>query len=182
MFCNQCGQAVNDADRFCRKCGGRIGVSLSGQSESAAADPKETVLQAIEHTLVTKPGLVARRGQKTDLEISSVLADANWHVGKKKVEYSACLLADSSSRTIVYWEMIKEVGSGIGALFSFKTETYRSDGKTISGTARETGYGFGDKVIDYEWDYSQVRHMVEAIARANGWQFKTVLLKGKAMY
>ena len=78
--------------------------------------------------------------------------------------------------------MIKESGRGLMALFSFKTETYRTDGTTRSGTVREKAYGPGGKVIDYEWDYSQVRQIVEAAVRAQGWRFETVLLKGKACY
>jgi len=173
---------MKDADRFCNQCGAKAGTGFAAGNGAPETAEKEAVLQDIERALAPNPQLALVRGQKTDLEISSVLADANWKVGKKKVEYSACLLADAGSRTIVYWEMIKEVGSGMGALFSFKTETYRSDGKTISGKVKETGYGFGDKVIDYEWDYSQTRQLVEGIARARGWQFKTVLMKGKAMY
>ena len=38
------------------------------------------------------------------------------------------------------------------------------------------------KVIDYDWDYGQVRNLVENAVRSRGWQFKTALLKGKASY
>ena len=172
MFCNQCGQPLGIGENFCGRCGTQV----------AGTTGKEEVLQAIAAALSPHTQLVLTWGQKSDLEISNVLADASWKVGKKKVEYSACLLADANMRTVTFWEMTKEVSRGLGALFSFKTETYRSDGKVISGTVRETGYGFGDKVIDYELDYAQVRNIVENAVRSRDWQFKTVLMKGKATY
>jgi len=143
---------------------------------------KESLLDALAGHLASNPGLSVERGRKTDLEIASVLADANWQVGKKKVQYSACLLADEQTRTVKFWEMIKESGGGLGAFFSFKTESYRTDGKTISGNVKETAYGPTGKVIDYNWDYSRLRGEIESLVKAKGWKFKTVLLKGSAMY
>lgn len=40
----------------------------------------------------------------------------------------------------------------------------------------------GGKLIDYNWDYAQVRQIVEAAVQAQGWHFETVLFKGKARY
>ena len=172
MFCNQCGQSIASSDSFCGGCGASV----------AAVDDKQNVLQAIATALSPYPQLTLIWGQKADLEISNELANANLGAGKKKVEYSARLLADQGTRTIIFWEIIKESSHGIAALFSFKTETYRTDGMTRSGTVNETGYGFGGKVIDYNWDYAQTRQVIEGAARHQGWQFKTVLMKGKASY
>lgn len=172
MFCTQCGQTLASSSDFCTQCGARL----------AAGDEKQKVLQGIATALAPFPQLELTWGRKADLEISNELALANWGSGKKKVEYSASLLADPASRTIVFWDIIKEKSQGIAALFSFKTETYRSDGKTRSGSVSEVGYGPGGKVIDYNWDYAQVRQIVESVARYHGWQFKTVLMKGKASY
>ena len=172
MFFNQCGHAVGSADTFCSGCGTRV----------AALEGKEIVLQSIATALSPYPQLSLIWGQKADLEISNELANANWTVGKKKVEYSACLLADLGTRTIIFWEIIKEKGMGMAALFSFKTETYRTDGSNRSGSVKEVGYGFDGKVIDYNWDYALVRQTIEAEAQSQGWQFKTVLMKGKASY
>jgi hypothetical protein len=173
MFCNQCGHPVASSDSFCGNCGTRVATTV---------DDRGNVLQVIVTALSQYPQLSLIQGQKADLEISNELANANWTVGKKKVEYSACLIADPGTRTIIFWEIIKESGRGMAALFSFTTETYRTDGTTRSGTVKETGYGFGGKVIDYNWDYAQVRQTVEAAAQSQDWQFKTVLMKGKASY
>ena len=172
MFCQQCGHPLGAGDVFCGHCG----------SKAAGHNEREEVLQAMAAALSPYPQLVLTWGQETDLEIANVLADANWAVGKKKVEYSARLLADTAAKTVLFWEMIKEEGLGLGALFSFKMETYRSDGKTRSGTASETAYGLSGKVIDYNWDYAQVRGLIENAVRSRGWQVKMVLLKGKASY
>ena len=158
-------------DSFCGRCGAR-----------SAGDSRGALLQSIAAALSPLPQLELVWGRKADLEISNELANANWGTGKKKVEYSACLKLDPASQTVYFWEMIKESGRGLMALFSFKTETYRTDGTTRSGTVREKAYGPGGKVIDYEWDYSQVRHIIEVAVRAQGWRFETVLLKGKASY
>lgn len=58
----------------------------------------------------------------------------------------------------------------------------KSDGRTISCRVSETWYGPGGKIIDYRWDYARTREMVERVVKACGWKFKTVLMKGKAMY
>jgi hypothetical protein len=128
------------------------------------------------------PQLSLTWGGKTDLSITNELANANWGVGKKKVEYSSVLRLDAASQTVFFWEMIKESGRGLAALFSFKTETYRTDGMTRSGNVQETAYGPGGKLIDYNWDYGQVRQIIEAAVHSQGWRFETVLLKNKAMY
>lgn len=172
MFCSQCGQPMTATDGFCSRCGTR----------SAQTDNRTHVLQAIATALSPLSQLSLIWGQKTDLSITNELANANWGVGKKKVEYSAVLRLDAATQKVYFWEMIKESGRGLAALFSFKTETYRTNGTTRSGTVNETAYGPGGKLIDYNWDYNQVRQIIEAAVRSQGWQFETVLLKNKAMY
>ena len=163
---------MTPTDGFCGRCGAR----------SVSADNRTPVMQSIGAALSPLPQLSLTWGGKTDLSITNELANANWGVGKKKVEYSAVLRLDAASQTVFFWEMIKESGRGLAALFSFKTETYRTDGMTRSGNVQETAYGPGGKLIDYTWDYGQVRQIIEAAVRSQGWRFETVLLKNKAMY
>lgn len=140
------------------------------------------MVQAIAAALALYPQLVLSQGRTADLTIANVLADGDWGVGRKKVEYSACLLANEQTQTVTFWEMIKETGCGMSALFSFKKTSYKSDGRTLSGSVQETGRGIGGKVIDYNWDYGQVRGLVEQAVRSRGWRFETTLRKGKASY
>ena len=107
MFCTQCGQQSPTTANYCNKCGAPLArqtIALGVQTGLSRDD----VLTAIVQTLQTNPNLSLLRNQKTDIEISNTLADANWQVGRKKVAYSACILADTETRTIVFWEMIKE--------------------------------------------------------------------------
>jgi hypothetical protein len=126
-------------DGFCGHCGVR----------AVADGGKSPVLQAVASALSPMSQLSLIWGQNADLEISNELVNANWGTGKKKIEYSACLKLDEATQTVYFWEMIKESGRGLMALFRFKTETYRTDGATRSGSVKETAYGPGGKVIDY---------------------------------
>ena len=76
--------------------------------------------------------------------------------------------------------MLKEVGLGLGSFGGFKVETYKSDGRTLSGTVREFEFGPAGKTVDYRWDYAQTRNLVERAVRLHGWQFTTTLRKGQA--
>lgn len=182
IFCSQCGKPATAQDRFCEQCGSAIqepaASAVVTQAPSVGAD-REAILRAVEEGLGQNAALSVSRSQETDLEIKSVMADANWGVGKKRVEYSACLLAKEEERLVLYWEMIKESGSGMEATGGFKMEGFKV-GKAISGTRKEIIIGpDGKKIVDYTWDYGKTRHAVEEIVKAQGWKFKTVLMKNK---
>jgi uncharacterized membrane protein len=188
-FCSQCGSEIGLENRFCGQCGTKLDVEedrparpeTAAGAVNIAASPKESILSAVEQELSKYPELSVSRSDKTDMEIKSVLADANWGVGKKKVEYTACLLVKETEHTAVFWEMIKETGSGMDIGGGFKTRSFKS-GKSIFGKVKEVQYGPGGKVIDYTWDYGKTRLIVEQVINNNGWKFKTVLMKSKAMY
>jgi hypothetical protein len=154
-------------------------ASLQGNGPAGAAG-SEAVLAAITAELARNPRLTVQRGREADIEISALLTDSKWLIGKKKVTFEACLSADAVTKTVNYWEMVKESGAGLPPLFRFKVTTYKTDSKTISGKVEEQGFGPGGNVLDYEWDYGQVRRAVEQVAATCGWQFATTLLKGKA--
>jgi hypothetical protein len=147
---------------------------------STDAVSRDALLASIEEALSKNPQLGVSRGTDTDLELKSVLADASWGVGKKKVEFSACLTLRERDNTVVYWEMIKETGSGMGVFGGFKTESYSTFGKTRSGSVKEVGVGPAGKVIDYAFSYDKTRTFVEDMAKQNGWKFATVLRRGSA--
>lgn len=183
MFCPNCGAEARPSDRFCGRCGTALSPALAPSSPPIDANPqgcKEALLKAIEQTLGQNPRLMVYRSDRTDLEIKNVLVDYDVKVGKKKVEYSACLLAREEERKVVFWEMLKEQSSGIRGLFAgIKVETYKSDGRTISGKVREVGWNPAGKAVDYEWDYAQTRHLVESVVKSHGWKFTTILRKGQ---
>lgn len=183
MYCSECGARAMPGDSYCGECGSPLNpADREVTKPQDPADARDRLLQAIERELAQYPQLAVSRGCGTDLEIKSVLADAHWGLGKKKVEYSACLLLKPADHTAVFWEMTKEVGSGMDIFGGFKVEAYKTGGKTISGSVKEKGYGPAGKVIDYQWDYSRTREMVESVVKNSGWRFTTTLRKGKAMY
>ena len=185
-FCSQCGNRAIPGDSFCGQCGAKLNIEektapTKPAAYAATAADKEPILKAIEQELSKYPQLSFMRSKRTDLEISSVLADANWVVGKKKIEYSACLLVKEMEHIVVFWEMIKESGSGMDSVAGFKTESFKS-GKTLFGKVKGVKYGPDSKIIDYTWDYGKTRSIVEQVVKNNGWKFKPVIMKGKAIY
>ena len=184
MFCTKCGSEISQGDRFCGSCGASLAPILNRSDRSidqASHGSKDALLKAIEQALSQNPQLMVRPGERSDLEIKNVLADYNIKVGRKKVEYSACLLAKEDERKVVFWEMLKEQSSGFRGLFAgFKVETYKSDGRTISGKVREVDWNPSGRAIDYEWDYAQTRQLVEKVVKSYGWKFTTTLRRGQA--
>lgn len=164
MFCWKCSGANAEDAKFCGACGTNIAV-----------------LGLLLATLRQNPRLTLRQGPEADIEIQAVLADAGWLIGKKKVTYEAYISLREATQTVVFWEWVKEVGAGMAPLFHFKVETYKSDGKTISGNVKEKGFGPGGTGINYEWDYAQVRCAAEEAARNAGWRFETTLVRAHAL-
>lgn len=178
MFCTECGKAVKESDRFCNGCGVNLIGGAAGKDSGKTGASGQDVMVAIAGALTPDSRLSIKK-EENKIEISSTLANGNWLVGKKKVEYSAKIIADREQQMITFWEMIKESGSGMGALLSFKTETWSSNGKTISGNVKEQGYGLNGKAIDYNWNYGEIRKIVQGVAEAQGWRFHVVLIPPK---
>ena len=181
MYCTQCGQPVAEASKFCCQCGTKVALASTPEDKTLASS-KEDILTAVAGALMQNDHLTLTYRQKTDIGIYSTLADVNWTVGKKKIEYFASILAEENSQTIVLWEMIKETSCGFDPVFSFTTEKFYSDGKTTSGKITECGTGLDEKVIDYQWDYSQISLQIQHITLAKGWRFKKVINQGNASY
>lgn len=137
-------------------------------------------MREIEASIARNPKVVVTRGAKSDLEIAGLLANAGWALGRKKVEYSACVLMKEAERTVVFWEMVKEAGWGMPTFAGFKIETYKTAGNTRAGMEHDEEFGPTGKSIDYDWDYALIRRAVESVAKARGWKFNVVLLPGKA--
>lgn len=190
MFCAQCGGQIVGGARFCGRCGAPAlagGAPAPSQQRpgpqrpqaSQSTNGKGEILRAVEAALSAFPEVSVTRSGQSDLEVRCVLADAKWVIGKKKVDYLGSLRVIEWERTVMYFERVKESGMGLPPMFSFKAETYRTDGKTISGNVREAGWGPGGKVLDYKWDYGQIREAIRQAVEAWGWKFSATLLKGR---
>ncbi len=114
----------------------------------------------------------------------AVVAERKAFLSKRKLEYKCRVRVDESARTVRFWEMLVEKGSGLSSGsggpddmspgFGFKKETYSTRGKEREGTIEEASRLFG-KDYTYAWDYGVVRRQLKAAAEEQGYRFETVL-------
>jgi hypothetical protein len=100
-----------------------------------------------------------------------------------KLMYHSRLKVDVNKNEIIFFEILKESGAGVGAGgadefgtgFGFKVEKTKigSDGRR-EGVIKQQSDLFGKK-YEYEFDYEKVRQDAESIARRSGFDFKYVL-------
>ncbi len=171
MRCRQCGCVLIEGSRACSQCGE---AGLFGQLCA-----KDAILSAVEDMLQRHDTLRSVKGQKSDLEIESLLGDADWGFGHKKLEYTAYLLLQEEEKVVVFWEMVKETGSEIGFIGGFASGKLGLEGRE---GLNELLYDSDEKVRSYQREYSRIRSEIKNIAEMSGWEFKTALFKRKAMY
>lgn len=111
----------------------------------------------------------------------AVLAERKAFLSKKKLTYKCKLRVDDATRTVRFWEMLMESGSGIssggddfGPGGGFSAGTFKTGGKERSGSIETASSLFG-KDYSYQWDYAAVRNALRGVAEAQGYGFETVL-------
>jgi len=112
----------------------------------------------------------------------AVLAERKAFLSRKKLAYKCKARVDETARTVRFWEMLVEKGSGLssGGIddmspgFGFKKGTYKTGGKELSGGIEEASRLFG-KDYTYQWDYAALRGALRSTAEAEGYAFETVL-------
>lgn len=100
-----------------------------------------------------------------------------------RLVYHSRLKLDTGNKEIIFFEVLKESGAGVGAGgaddfgtgFGFKVEKTRigADGRR-EGSIKEQSDLFGKK-YEYDFKYEKVRQDVESIAEKYGFNFKYVL-------
>jgi hypothetical protein len=114
------------------------------------------------------------------LAMEMVVAERKAFLSKRKLIYKCKLRVNEVARSVTFWETLLEKGSGVSSGddtapgFGFKKETYRTQGKELSGSLEEASSFFG-KEFDFNWDYSVVRRMVHGLAEAAGYSMSVVL-------
>jgi hypothetical protein len=115
------------------------------------------------------------------LKGEAVLAERKAFLSKKKLTYSCRARVDDAARTVRFWEMLMEKGSGMSSGMDdvapgigFSAGTYKTGGKERSGSIEEASNLFG-KDFDYQWDYGAVRTALQQVAAAAGYGWETVL-------
>jgi len=140
---------------------------------------KQDILTQIESELAAI-GVQAKSDAKTDLVIDAELLDVKFSTGKKKIHYESAILADEKDQTVRMFEKTTEISAGFS--FGASGETTSQSGKTLFRKVKSVQYGPEGKVYEYEFDIGAIAKTVKGIAQKNGWKFKTVILKKKAMY
>jgi hypothetical protein len=115
------------------------------------------------------------------LKGEALLAERKAFLSKKKLTYSCRARVDDAARTVRFWEMLVEKGSGmssgiddVGPGVGFSAGTYKTGGKERSGNIEEASRLFG-KDFSYQWDYATVRASLQQVAAAAGYGWETVL-------
>ncbi|MEW5785324.1 MAG: hypothetical protein AB1767_09670 [Bacillota bacterium] len=119
-------------------------------------------------------------GSGTDISVNSELLDAKWGSGQKKIEYQAAAYFDETAKTIFFWELTKETGSGFS--FGVNRESSFQSGATLSRKVKSIGYGPDGKAYEYEFNLGAVSKTFKDAAKASSWKFKIVLKRDKALY
>jgi hypothetical protein len=140
---------------------------------------KEQILSQITSELAAI-GLQARPDEKTDLVIETELLDAKFSTGKKKMSYECAIFADETERTVKMFEKTTEINVGVS--FGMSGGMSTQSGKTLFRKVKSVQYGPEGKVYEYSFDLGAIPKTVKQIAKQNGWKFKTVIFKKKAMY
>jgi hypothetical protein len=139
---------------------------------------KQDLLTEIENQLTTM-GIAVVKGGKTDLAVDAELLDAGFSTGKKKIRYEAMILADEADKTVKMYEKTSEISSGIS--FGMSGESTFQSGGTLFRKVKSVQYGPEGKVFEYNFDIGAISKAVKAAAQAQGWSFKTVIMKKNAM-
>ncbi len=115
------------------------------------------------------------------LEGEAVLAERKAFLSKKKLTYTCKARADEGTRTVRFWEMPVEKGSGMSSGtddmapgVGFKAGTYKNGGTERRGSIEEVSSLVG-KDCSYPWDHAAVRTALQQVAAAAGYGWRTVL-------
>ncbi len=125
-------------------------------------------------------GITCKIGGATDISVDQELLDAKHPTGKVKIHYENAMLINEKDQTIYFWELTKEIKSGFS--FGFSSDSFSQSGSTLSRKVKAVQYTVDGKAYEYDFDLGQFNKIVKTAAKENGWKFKVVLSKKKALY
>lgn len=115
------------------------------------------------------------------ISLESKVAERKVFLSKKALMYRAKIRMDDGSKTVKFFETLKETGAGISSGdsdispgFGFKVERYKVSGREREGSVEELSKLFG-KEYKYQFDWSKIRELVRQEAQKAGYAFQTVL-------
>jgi hypothetical protein len=125
-------------------------------------------------------GILHKTSGVTDISVDQELLDAKHPTGKIKIHYENAILLSEKDQTIYFWELTKEIKSGFS--FGFSSESFSQSGSTLSRKVKAVQYSADGKAYEYDFDLGKLNQIVKSAAKENGWKFKVVLSKKKALY
>ena len=142
-----------------------------------------SVLDEIKKSLENRDGKWTEK--KGVWSFSTSIAERKAFLSKKKLTYSLKIRVDDGAKVIKFSEMLIEAGSGLSAGgdfdsgmstgFGFKTESYNTFGGARQGTIEEQSNLFG-KNYSYQFDFKEIRLMVQGIVEKAGYTFEYQIL------
>lgn len=121
-------------------------------------------------------------------EFSTTIAERKAFLSKKKLTYSLRVRIDDGAKAVKFSEMLMEAGSGLSSGgdfdsgmstgFGFKTESYNTFKGPRQGTIEEQSNLFG-KNYSYQFDFKEIRAMVQAVAEKAGYHLEYQILPVK---
>jgi hypothetical protein len=157
-------------------CGSPV---IYNQDASSPVPPKKESAVALADDIrayfATLPAAnVGGKGDKG--EVKMTIAEQKSFLSKKKVEYAAKFAVDEGARTVRFFEMLKESGSGmsagdgdIGGGWGVSKETYKTGFGGREGNIEQQGSMLGKKFA-FTFDYGRIRNDVRSIAEQNGYE------------
>ena len=140
---------------------------------------KQQILSQIEAKL-NAIGISVKPDAKTDLLVEAELIDVSYGVESLSIRYEAAIRADERERAVRMYEKVTEKRAGCGC--GLHAETTLQIGRTPLRKVTSLQYGPDGKAYEYTFDLGAIAKTVKYAADQNGWKFKTVILKKKAMY
>jgi hypothetical protein len=137
-----------------------------------------SVSEAIKSYLTGEAGAqVTGKGQSGEAKL--LVAEQKSLLSKKKVEYTAKFKVDDAERSVRFFEMLKESGSGMsggdagdfGGGWGVTKTTYSTHTGGREGSLEAQGALLGKKFA-FSFDYARIRSAVQAIAERNGYRFE----------
>lgn len=163
--CSSCGEAMEKDAAFCTNCGNRVEEKKAKSLTGPSSIGKQLLA-------LSNDFLSVREINPERFEFSSQTGTQS-PVQKIKINYDAVAQLEPEKKLLTFWEMMVESSAGMDAGFHGEKTIQKGIevGKKIHGQVL-----FGGK---YGFEYGKLREVIKAIAREEGWEFKTSVFKPK---
>ena len=131
-------------------------------------------------TGLTNVGVSYRLNEGTDITVAAQFLDAGWSTGEKRIDYQSCAWLDENTGTVFFWEFTKDTGSGFS--FGGDSESSFQTGSTLYRKVKSVRYGPDGVAYEISLNIGAIVKAFKDAAKAEGWKFKVVLSKRKAMW